>query len=420
MRIAYLFQHANLEAAASQAMQLHAAYIIRGLQSAGHDVAWLSLFDRKHILCTASIDRVQGGDLQSSDLHVCGRAANPFFLWPESACRRMQRELRIPYFSLFDSFRFYQGCLQVGHQFDIFHERFGLFSIGGTLAAHRLRVPLVLEVNADVLNELDSVGQGLKGIQRRWATWTSRFCFQRADAIIAVSHQLKEHLVTHWELPASKIAVLPNAADVVRFRPHSNPASIRSRLGLGNYPIVIFVGNFYPWHAPVELIESFALVHQRIPEAHLYLIGDGQLRSAAAERAEEKGILEATHFVGYVPHTEVPDWLAIADVAVAPYLRLDRDLWFSPLKLFEYMAAGKAVVASATGQVQEVISHEDTGLLVPPGDIQGFAANIVRLLEDDELRRRLGHKARAQAVDRHSWMQYVGQLETIYMQVLNR
>jgi glycosyltransferase involved in cell wall biosynthesis len=99
---------------------------------------------------------------------------------------------------------------------------------------------------------------------------------------------------------------------------------------------------------------------------------------------------------------------------VLPYPELPGELWFSPLKLFEYMAAGKAIVASRAGQIAEILEDGQSGLLVAPGDVAAMGQAIVRLIADPALRQRLGDHARQQAVANHSWEQYIERLVQIY------
>jgi glycosyltransferase involved in cell wall biosynthesis len=130
------------------------------------------------------------------------------------------------------------------------------------------------------------------------------------------------------------------------------------------------------------------------------------------------GLEKTVSITGYVAHDAIPEWLAAADVVVAPYPPLPEELWFSPLKLFEYMAAGKAIVASAAGQIAEVIQHGHNGLLVRPGDVAQLAEAILDLLNDPGERQRLGHNARRQAVEQHSCAAYIRRLESLYQTVL--
>jgi glycosyltransferase involved in cell wall biosynthesis len=123
---------------------------------------------------------------------------------------------------------------------------------------------------------------------------------------------------------------------------------------------------------------------------------------------------------GAVPHSRVPDMVSIADVAVVPStpMTASRGGTGTPLKLFEYMAAGKAIVATALNEAAEVIQDGQNGLLVAAGDSARFAAAILTLLDDPVERDRLGQNARRQAIEQCSWEQYTRRLENIYLHVL--
>jgi glycosyltransferase involved in cell wall biosynthesis len=185
-------------------------------------------------------------------------------------------------------------------------------------------------------------------------------------------------------------------------------------------PIVIWVGGFYPWHDIDLLLESFTKVLQKQPRARLVLVGDGQTRPAVAQKVMRNGLRHAVIMTGAVAHTSVPEMVSIAEVAVVPATPVpaSRGGTGTPLKLFEYMAAGKAIVATALNQAAEVIQDGYNGLLVEAGDSHGFAEAILALLSDSEKRARLGQNARQQAVENFSWEQYTRRLEEIYLSVV--
>jgi glycosyltransferase involved in cell wall biosynthesis len=137
------------------------------------------------------------------------------------------------------------------------------------------------------------------------------------------------------------------------------------------------------------------------------------------QRAADLGLDHAAQFTGLVAHAEVPRLLAAADIAVVPYPPLETDLWLSPLKLFEYLAAGKAVIASAVGQLTEVVQDRHNGLLVPPGDVPAMTVALQRLMGDPALRSQLGQQARQDAVRKHSWDRYVSRLERVFLAVID-
>jgi glycosyltransferase involved in cell wall biosynthesis len=217
-------------------------------------------------------------------------------------------------------------------------------------------------------------------------------------------------------VPSDRVVVRPNAVDATTFRPDAATRHrVRAARGFDPHtPVVLFVGNFYEWHDVGGLLAAMALVVRAHPQARLVLVGDGATRGAMEARAAALGIADRTCFVGKVSHPEVPSYMAAADVAVVPYPVLPAEVWLSPLKLFEGMASGLATVATAAGQVREVIRDGENGRLVPPGDAEAMAAAIASLLDDPVARHALGERARRDAVDRHSWDHYIADLEQVF------
>jgi glycosyltransferase involved in cell wall biosynthesis len=411
-RIAYVIQNAGNDLAEDVGQAILIKHTIRGLRRADHLVSVFRLQGRT----VAQMDNVFNlSDVRSVSPGFSGTGS---FLFAESAVRRLQRELRLPYLALFDAYRFYEACCRFLPDFTLCHEYGGLFSIGAALACRRRRIPHVLTVEADPFLENRVKGTPLRGLRAFVAAAEARIAFGLADKIITVSEQARKRLIDHWRATPEKIEVLPNGVDVELFQPDIDCTSVRRELGQDGAPVVGFVGGFQIWHGLEHLVESFALVLREIPQTRLLLVGDGPARPLIERKITELGLESAVTVTGLVPQARVPEMLAAADVAVLPYPRLPEELWFSPLKLYEYMAAGKAIVASADGQITQVIEPGQTGLLVEPGNIGQLAQTLVTLLRDSEERARLGRNARQQAVERHSWGQYIEQLEQVYSSTL--
>jgi glycosyltransferase involved in cell wall biosynthesis len=162
------------------------------------------------------------------------------------------------------------------------------------------------------------------------------------------------------------------------------------------------VGTLKPWHGVHFLVSAFDEVYRRCASARLLIVGDGPLRADMEEGLRSRGLDGASHFTGAVNPEEVPGWIASMDVAVAPYPAME-GFYFSPLKLFEYMAAGRAVVASDIGQISGVLEEGVTGLLCAPGEPVSLAACLLKLESNPGLRRALGAAARARVLGRHTW-----------------
>lgn len=195
--------------------------------------------------------------------------------------------------------------------------------------------------------------------------------------------------------------MLPNGVDVGLFHP-ARPAfeGLRGRFVLG------FVGSLKPWHGIRVLVEAFRHLAPD-PRFHFLVVGDGPERKAVEELEREwPGRVTRP---GAVSQDEVAWYVGAMDVALAPYPPLER-FYYSPLKVLEYMAAGRAVVCSRIGQVSRLLRHGETGLLVPPGDPMALAAAVRTLAADDDLRLSLGRAAAREAHERHSWRDRAGRV----------
>ncbi|MHC4616730.1 MAG: glycosyltransferase family 4 protein [Planctomycetota bacterium] len=273
----------------------------------------------------------------------------------------------------------------------IIYERYSPFAVAGSIVAAQRNVPHILEVNALLSSEgktyrKQALGQVIEVLEV--------VAFEHTSSIIAVSTQLRESLVALGVSP-DKITVVPNGVDEMFFAP-AQPALSRAH----DRQITIgFVGSLKPWHGIDLLTDCFRRLSDD-PAYHLLVVGDGPERKLLKQLAED--LPGRVTLAGAVKHEEVPRYLAAVDVALAPYPELET-FYFSPLKTLEYMAAGKAIVATEIGQVKDLIEPERTGLLVPPGDKQRFKDEVERLANDRGLRERLGKNAAEEARRAHTW-----------------
>jgi glycosyltransferase involved in cell wall biosynthesis len=165
--------------------------------------------------------------------------------------------------------------------------------------------------------------------------------------------------------------------------------------------VVGYLGTLKAMHGLTTLMEGFAQFAQQSSSARLLIVGDGPEREWLDREIAARRLTDRVKFTGAVAPEEVPALLASMDVAVAPYPPLG-NFYHSPLKLYEYMAAGLPVVASVIGQIGEVIQHEVTGLLIPPGDAPALANALYELHLKPDLRARLG-RAACEVVQQHTW-----------------
>jgi glycosyltransferase involved in cell wall biosynthesis len=283
--------------------------------------------------------------------------------------------------------------------FELVYERYSLWSRAGMAEARRTGVPGVLEVNAPLVDEQ---ARHRVLVDRAGAEAVARGVLADATAVVAVSEE-----VAAWarrrSLAPARVHVVPNGVDPNRIRPVPRPAGRPA----GGRPFTVgFVGSLKPWHGLDTLVEAMALLAAGDRGWRLLVVGDGPEAPALARTVEERGLAGCTELTGAVDPAEVPAHLARMDAAVAPYPALD-GFYFSPLKLYEYLAAGLPVVASAVGQVTQVVDHGRTGVLCPPADPVALASALAGLRADPRRAEALGRTGRAEVVRRHSWRQVV-------------
>ncbi|HLR93327.1 MAG TPA: glycosyltransferase family 4 protein [Jiangellaceae bacterium] len=285
-----------------------------------------------------------------------------------------------------------EALLEEHGPFDLVYQRYSLWNAGTTALADRRGWPSILEVNAPLIEEHER-HRGL--VHRDHAAHVIAGAAGRATAVVCVSDPVATWVRRH--APAANTVVVPNGVNTERIRP-GTPDTHRADI-----PFTIgFVGTFKPWHGVDVLLESFARLRATRDNVRLLLVGDGPQGPELRARVAALGMTDDVVFTGPADPDDVPTWLQAMDTAVAPY-PATADTYFSPLKLYEYLAAGLPVVASAVGQIPTALTSEKTGLLVPPGDIDALTAALHRLADEPNLCRRLARAGRTTAVERHSW-----------------
>ncbi len=283
---------------------------------------------------------------------------------------------------------------------DVVYERASLFSTAGAEIAAALRVPLLIELNAPLAVE--------QAAYRRselveLASAAERATLTRADAVLAVSAALRDYALG-LGAAAERVHVVANGVDTRAFRPGPRDHAVGERFGLDGGPVLGFVGGLRPWHGVECLPELLQRLDTRHPTVRLVVVGDGPLREELERELAARGVAAHAIFTGTLPHEDVPLLIRHFDAALAPYREPNgHAFYFSPLKLFEYMACGAAVVGARIGQVADVVRDGETGLLCAPGDVAGLAAACDRLLSDPALRRNLGRAAAEHVASHYTW-----------------
>jgi glycosyltransferase involved in cell wall biosynthesis len=278
--------------------------------------------------------------------------------------------------------------------FDLVYERYSLWGFAGMSYARANQIPGILEVNEPLI-EVALANKAL--VDAGGARQIAKRAFTDAGTIIAVSKEIRAYLKERTQ-EFGKVRVVQNGANLERFKPGLIPA-LPDRQSVFT---VGYAGRLSMRHGIDTLVKAFAILHRRDPRARLLLVGDGPDRDAIAQAASSVGIAGSVELTGAVSPGIVPRLMASMDVAVAPFPRQEH-FYGSPIKLFEYMASGLAVVSSSVGQPAEVIEDGVNGMLTPAGDFVALSRVLDTLRKDPQLRSRLGAAASEHVRSRNSW-----------------
>ena len=248
---------------------------------------------------------------------------------------------------------------------------------------------------------------GYTPAQQRFFAWQERWGLTHADAVTVASRAL-EGLVWAMGVPREQVFYVPNGVEQERGKKQEarslHPASC-----------ILLYTRFFEF--PVSrVIETLQRVRERVPEARLLVVGKGFSgeEERLLELAREAGLADAVEYAGFVESEALPDHFAQATVAIYPFDDTLVNRTKCSVKLLELLAAGVPVVAEAVGQNREYIRHGETGWLVPSGDVASCAEAVARLLEDAQLRLRLGRAAARDVRERFAWGRLVETVERAY------
>ncbi|PYM13880.1 MAG: hypothetical protein DME18_07965 [Verrucomicrobia bacterium] len=293
----------------------------------------------------------------------------------------------------------------------------------GVLLSRILKVPFILEYNSPANWKATAAAEG-----HSLFGWIGRFVEKlnllATDRIMVVSDVLKQRLVDDGIQP-DRIVVNPNGADAELFRPDIDSSAIRQRLQLEGKIVVGFAGHHNSnntWHGTKYLAMAVRKVAERRKDVQFLFIGDQGLVELVSAIADAEGTGRFISYATNIPHPEMPAYYAACDILVSPHVHMaDGSTFFgSPVKIFEYMAMGKPIVASGIAQLAELLKAHKNALLTKPGDVEGIAEAILTLASDPELRRRLGLAARETCLSQCTWKHNAQRFIDAYHEALHQ
>lgn len=392
MKICYVCSDFDIPLYGHEGCSVRIREFTNALVEQGHDVVLLcaELGKRTAVTVKARVIELNRDHLNT----LLFRALEEEAIWGHD----LERDLRLIMHNLW-----LQGegaAIIAAEQPDAIYEVYALFGSGAISLSRKLNIPHILEVNAPLC--MEQAGY-IKFPLHRSAQVVEDEIFRSTDAVVAVSAWLRDFIVDRGA-NAKNVHIIENGVAERLFGAPASGNGARSRLGFAAGDRVVgFVGTYQPWHDVPGLIQSFAKFAANDAAARLLLVGDGPDRPQAATLIDRLGIRDRVVMVGAVPHEQIPEMIAAMDVPVAPFKWREDHLYGSPMKLFEYMAAGKPSVSTAIEQTVDIIDHGRTGWLYPPNDDAALARILETIFDDPELARSVGAAGRDFIMQTYTW-----------------
>ena len=274
-----------------------------------------------------------------------------------------------------------------------------------------MRCPYVLFVNGLPAEELTGFWgwAPIRGLVQR----ALRLSAQGAQAVVSVCREIPQWMQHEWGIDAARCSVIRNGVDPAACVPLDR-AVARRRLGLSpDRPYIGFVGGFFPWHGLDTLVEAMVLVRREHPKATLLLIGDGLTKPGVEALVRQRGLEEAVSFVGRVEFDEVSWWIGASDLCVV----LHRPVRFYPgdsMKLWEYLACARPVVATAGEGYGDLVEALGAGVSVQADDVRALAKGLCRLINNPAAASKMGQSGRTAVLGAHTWEARAVELERVF------
>ena len=317
--------------------------------------------------------------------------------------------------------------LLMKHRFSIMYTRNITRGAIGMLIRAVWKPKLILEVNGISLDEWRLMeeqsitdGKAPRRIQIKFLGYLENFVIGRADAVIAVTQGIKDYLIDQG-VNGAKVVVIENGANTELFKPIKDNnilKKLKNRLHItDDESVVTFVGNLAPWQGVEYLLTAAPQIVKKKPKTKFLIVGDGIMRKKLERLTKELNMMQNVIFTGTVPYEEVPQYINISDVCLVVKKKMKSG--YSPLKLYEYMACGKPVVATDTRGF-EILGQNNAGLLVNSENSQELANAIIKLLQSNQLREQMGANGKKLVVAGYSWKNSAKKTIAVFEKIINR
>lgn len=301
----------------------------------------------------------------------------------------------------------------------IIYWRQSYLTIAPVLLARLLGKKIVVEVNGVTLEEVES--EPLNWLRKKAILTFEDFNYRFASHLIVVAPRIKDIISRAYGLASRKVTVLLNGVNIDKIRPLSK-LETRKKLGLtADSKIVGFIGHLFPWSGIEVLINAAPLIKNQIPNTKFLIIGHGKWGKKLPDHARLKGMENDFIFTGKIHWNLIHLYINSFDIGVAPYTQSIDTKSGSSLKILEYLACGKPVVASKTDSIPEIMTlkEKNLGILVPPEKPDALAKAIVKLLKDKSFLEHVSIRCRSYVEKERSWIEVAKKTQKLLLDLIS-
>jgi glycosyltransferase involved in cell wall biosynthesis len=292
-------------------------------------------------------------------------------------------------------------CLRL-KDLKLVYSRYTTINITDILISKIKQIPLIVEVNGIYKDERSE--QGFDRLKIFMNKITGKRLFSVSTQIIPVTDKLRSILITDYKVPSEKIKVINNGVDEQLFK-KMDKYECRQKIGINKkLNVICFVGSLAFWQGVEYLIDSIPLVLKQFPDTEILIVGSGHQEHKLKRRARDLNIEKNINFLGWVEYKKVPLYINASDICVAPFTRSrNEEIGLSPLKLYEYMACNKPIVASDINGVGNILLKYNVGIPVKPEDPNELSQALIKLLKNPDLGRKIGDNGRKIVINNFTW-----------------
>lgn len=301
------------------------------------------------------------------------------------------------------------SILQNEAPFQIVHAHDWLVAFAARALKHTYRLPLVATIHATECGR----HHGLHNALQHYISSAEWWLTYEAWKVIVCSKHMEHEVSSLFQLPRDKVYVIPNGVDMQKFKAKKENATGRLKQSPNNEKIIFYIGRLVREKGVQVLLAAGPQIFAAVPDARIVIAGTGPMERELKRQAHDTGIGHKVTFAGYVSDQMRAELYAKAAVAVFPSL-------YEPFGIvaLEGMASGTPVVVSDTGGLAEIVTHGENGLKALPGNVDSVAGNIIALLKDEQLARKIAENGRALVKEVYDWKQIAAKTAEVYSTVL--